>query len=187
MSEESMPVNEEANFESEKSDIQEDYVLTLQAQLKKTQEDYAQTKDLLLRQAADFENYKKRQQRELEDFRKYAIEKTIKELIPVIDNFDRALVAAAAPDTSLKTILDGVKMVADQFRLVLENQGIKGVSSLGQLFDPAKHEAISERETDEVKPGTVVEEYQKAYFLQDRLVRPAMVVVAKAKTVISGS
>lgn len=140
-------------------------------------DEVAKLKDQLLRTAADFDNYRKRQRREMDDVKKYAAEKVLLEMLPVLDNMERAL---NADKSDKDTLMKGLKMVADQFRTVLDNQGAKPFESVGQMFDPTKHEAISEREDDKAKPGTVLEEFQRGYMLGDRVVRPAMVVVAKA-------
>jgi len=144
----------------------------------KLKDDLAKAKDALLRTAADFDNFRKRQRREMDELKKFAGEKVLLDLVPVLDNLTRALQASAqAKDPS--TLLQGVKMVADQFRSALESHGLKGFESVGQAFDPQKHEAISEREDPSAAPGTVVEEFQRGYMLNDRVARPAMVVVAK--------
>lgn len=142
------------------------------------QEDLAKTKDALLRTAADFDNFRKRQRREMDDLKKYAAEKVLLELLPALDNLQRAVAAAGQAGES-DSLIKGVKMVADQFKAALENQGLKGFDSVGQKFDPMRHEAISEREQEGATPGNVVEEFQKGYMLHDRVARPAMVVVAK--------
>ena len=142
-------------------------------------EELTKTKDALLRTAADFDNFRKRQRREMDDMKKYAAEKVLLELLPALDNLQRALAAAGQSNAESKSLVDGVKMVAEQFRSALENQGLKAYVSVGQKFDPQKHEAISEREQEGTEAGTVVEEFQKGYMLHDRVARPAMVVVAK--------
>ena len=133
-------------------------------------------KDQLLRTAAEFDNYRKRQKREFDELKAYAGEKVLLTLIPVLDNLDRAL--SAAPDKK-DPVINGVKMVADQFRQSLESHGVKKFEAVGKPFDPARHEAIQEREAADVAPGSVVEEFQSGYMLGERVIRPAMVVVAK--------
>lgn len=147
--------------------------------LAEAQAEISRMKDQLLRTAAEFENYKKRTRREMEETRAYAAEKLLLQMIPVLDNFDRALSVVQNVPEGAQSFVNGVKMVADQFRNSLEQQGAKRYVSVGQPFDPSRHEAVSERETSEQRPGTVVEEYQSGYTLADRVIRPAMVVVAK--------
>jgi molecular chaperone GrpE len=139
----------------------------------------ASLNDQLLRTAAEFDNFKKRARREMDETRVYAAEKLLLQLIPVLDNFERALAATQILPEGSQAFVSGVKMVADQFRASLEQQGVKRYVSLGQPFDPSRHEAVSEKESEDAKPGTVLEEYQAGYTLGDRVIRPAMVVVAK--------
>lgn len=136
----------------------------------------SRVKDQLLRTAAEFDNYRKRQKRELDELKQYAGEKVLLTLIPVLDNLDRAV--SAAPDKK-DPVVNGVKMVADQFRQSLESHGVKKFESVGKPFDPSRHEAIQEREAADMAAGTVVEEFQSGYTLGERVIRPAMVVVAK--------
>lgn len=135
-------------------------------------------KNRMLRAVADLENYRKRSAREKEDMRKYGIDRVVLELLPVLDNLERALEHAdkSADNT---TIVDGIRMVQRQFVGALEKHGVKGFDSKGEMFDPQKHEAIQQVETAEHETGTVLEEYQKGYYLHERLIRPALVVVAR--------
>lgn len=145
------------------------------------EEERDEVKGRMMRVAADLENFRKRTAREREDMRKYGIDKVILELLPVLDNLERALQHAEnnAEDNS---ITEGVRMVYRQFLTALEKHGVKSFESKGDAFDPQKHEAIQQVETDEHDTGTVLEQYQKGYFLHDRLIRPAMVSVAKKVT-----
>lgn len=130
-----------------------------------------------MRAQADFDNYKKRQQREMQEQVKYSNEKLLRDLIPVVDNLERAVAASqAAGETG--QLAGGVKLVLKQFEDTLARFGVVAFSALGQRFDPAKHEAVSSREDVSVPAQTVVEEYQRGYLLNERLVRPSMVVVA---------
>ena len=137
-------------------------------------------REQLLRVAADFDNFKKRSRRELGDAVKVAREDLLRDLLPVFDNLERAsLHAGTATDT--KALADGISMVQRQFLDVLGRLGIERVASVGQPFDPAVHEAVQHLETDEFPPGAVANELQAGYRMGDRVLRPAMVVVAKAK------
>lgn len=140
------------------------------------EERVAELKDQLLRLAADFENFRKRARREQEELRKYGIDTTVRELLPVLDNLERALKHAADDDP----MAQGVNMVAKQFRDVLERFGVVGFQSVGQPFDPERHEAMGQAPGGDVEPGTVLEEMEKGYTLHDRLLRPAKVIVAAA-------
>jgi molecular chaperone GrpE len=152
--------------------------------LDQTQKEAASMRERLLRTTADFENFKKRVSREKQDAIRFANEGLLKDLLPVLDNLDRSVVAmrdaaAAGTDGSTTAVLiDGVAMVARQFTDTLGKLGVKGFAALGERFNPALHEAVSTRDDKTVPRDTVVEEYQKGYLLHDRLVRPAMVVVS---------
>jgi molecular chaperone GrpE len=137
-------------------------------------------RDQLLRVAADFDNYKKRSRRELGDAVKVAREDLLRELLPVFDNLERAS-SHAETTTDTKALAEGIAMVQRQFVDVLGKLGIERISSVGQPFDPAVHEAVQHLETSEFSPGSVAAELQAGYRTGDRVLRPAMVVVAKAK------
>ena len=133
-----------------------------------------------MRSAADFDNFRKRSRKELEDTRKAGREELLKDLLPVFDNLERAMTSAERA-TEVKPVSDGLKMVLRQFIDTLGRSGITKVPTIGQQFDPGLHEAIQQVETDEQPPGTVVAEVQPGYLQGDRLIRAAMVVVAKPK------
>ena len=131
-------------------------------------------RDRYLRTLADFENFRKRSEREKEDFRRYALVGVIRDLLPVIDNFDRALEHAEEGDEFHK----GVALIYKQLFDVLQRHGLKTISESGVRFDPNIHEAVVREEDPSVPSHTVVAILQKGYFLHDRLLRPAMVKVA---------
>jgi molecular chaperone GrpE len=139
--------------------------------------------DRLLRAHAEMDNLRKRTERDKEDATKYAITKFARDLLGVGDNLQRALAAvpAEAPeaDPALKSLIDGVSMTEREFSNVLERNGVKRMDASGQPFDPHQHQAMVEIEQPDVAPGTVVQVYQEGYSLGDRVLRPAMVVVAK--------
>ncbi|GAC1544705.1 MAG: hypothetical protein NVS3B10_08840 [Polyangiales bacterium] len=137
-------------------------------------------KDQWMRSAADFDNFRKRSRKELEDTRKAGREELLKDLLPVFDNLERAMTSAERA-TEVKPVSDGLKMVLRQFIDTLGRSGITKVPTIGQQFDPGLHEAIQQVETDEHPAGTVVAEVQPGYLQGDRLIRAAMVVVAKPK------
>ena len=160
-----------------------DEVTSLKAQLelsqqlgRETQKKLEDVHDRWVRAAADLENYKKRSQRERDEVQKFGVEKLVKDLLPVLDNLDRALAAAAADDP----LVAGVKLVRSSFEQALARHGVKGFSAMGQPFDPARHEALMQVPTAEVPPGTVALEHARGFTLHERLVRPAMVGVAVA-------
>lgn len=148
--------------------------------LEQAKAESAKLRDQLLRTAADFDNYRKRSRREVDDAYKKGAEELLRALLPVFDNLERAVVHAEQT-TDARAIAEGVKMVLKQFNDSLERVGIKRVGGVGQPFDPLVHEAIQQVESDEHPAGTVVAEVQPGYSFGDRLVRAAMVVVARPK------
>lgn len=136
----------------------------------------SETKDRLLRLAADFDNYKKTSQREQLNTIKFANENLIANLLPIIDNLEQAVAAQVGEKNN---VVLGVEMVLKQFKDLLEKLGVEVFSAQGQMFDPARHEALGQKEDDSVPEGFVLMEYQKGYLLHQRLLRPARVMVAK--------
>ncbi|HVR88867.1 MAG TPA: nucleotide exchange factor GrpE [Candidatus Limnocylindria bacterium] len=136
------------------------------------------TRDLQ-RLAADFANYRKRNDAERVEFAKFAKADLIAKLLDVLDGYDRAL--ATVPDEAKKQPwVEGMWLVERKLRSILEAEGLEPIDSLGKPFDPYVHEAVSHVESEQ-PDGTVIEEFQKAYRLHDRVIRPALVAVAKAK------
>ena len=145
--------------------------------LTEAQEAIAELNERIVRLTADFDNFRKRAQREKDEARQFANQGLLEKLLPVLDNFEMALTAVKDADPSVR---DGVQMILDQLLGVLRESGVEPVDAMGQPFDPNLHEALSQEETTEVEEGTVVQQVQRGYKLNDRLVRPARVVVAKA-------
>jgi molecular chaperone GrpE len=139
----------------------------------------AQYYDQLVRTMADMENFKKRAARERQDAIKYANEALLESIIPVLDNFEAALAAANAPNTSVQSLQSGVNMIQTQLKSAMSEAGLEEIDAAGRPFDPNIHEAISQQETDEVPEGQVVQQVRKGYKLKERLLRPASVIVAK--------
>jgi len=137
----------------------------------------AAAEDRLLRLAAEFENYKKRVQREKANALKYAEENIVKELLPFLDNLERAI-EQGSTEVDNQGLLEGVVMTRDGLLATLQKFGLRPVESLGKPFDPHLHEAISLEGSDELPPNHVLQEYQKGYMLKDRLIRPAKVIVS---------
>ncbi len=145
----------------------------------------AKMKEQWMRTAADFDNFRKRSRRELEDTRKAGKEDLLKEFLPVFDNLERAI-QSAQKSTDVKGVAEGLAMVLRQYTDTLARGGITKVTTVGAQFDPTHHEAIQQVETDEHPPGTVVAEVQPGYAQGERLIRAAMVVVAKPKSSAGG-
>lgn len=136
--------------------------------------------DKLLRTTADFDNFKKRAARERQDAITYANEKLLQKLIPVLDNFDMALSAAAAAPAAAQSLQTGVNMIFQQFRSALIESGLEEIDAANQLFDPNFHEAVSQQESSQVPEGHVLQQLRKGYKIRERLLRPATVIVAKS-------
>jgi molecular chaperone GrpE len=134
-------------------------------------------RDRYLRLAAEFENYKKRTQRDQEEFGKYANERLLKELLPVLDNLQRAL-QHANQSGGINGLVQGVELTCKQYLEVLSRFGVRPILSVGLPFDPALHQAVATVETKGHAPHTIVEEHEKGYYLHDRVLRPASVTVA---------
>jgi molecular chaperone GrpE len=145
---------------------------------KETLDRLKETHDRQLRAVADLDNYKKRAARERGEVEKFAIEKLIKELLPVLDNFDRALEHAASAGGD--ALVQGVAATRKLFEDTLGKFGVKAFSAKGQAFDPTRHEAVQRVETNDVPPNSVAQEVVRGYHLHERLLRPAIVVVATA-------
>ena len=139
--------------------------------------------DRLLRAHAEMENLRKRTDRDKEDTAKYAITKFAREVLGVGDNLQRAIAAvpagAADADPALKALVDGVAMTEREFLNVLDRHGVKRIDPEGEPFNPHQHQAMTEIENPEVPAGTVVQVFQPGYVIEDRVLRPAMVVVSK--------
>lgn len=146
----------------------------LEAKEKEANENY----DRYVRQVAELENFRKRANRERDEAIRFANEALVKDLLPVVDNLERA-VAHAKDGGNGKPLVEGVEMVLRGFFDTLAKHGVVPIAAVGQRFDPEKHEAMAQIESGTYEPDTVVEEYHKGYLLRDRLLRPALVSVAK--------
>jgi molecular chaperone GrpE len=148
--------------------------------IKATQAEAAKNFDLYLRSRAEIDNLKKRFQREKEDLSKFANEVLIKQLLPVIDNLEKALEHAEGKN-ALDALKEGVRLTLKGLKDVLIKEGLEEVKAEGSPFDPNYHEALMQKEDDSVPAGTVLQACQTGYLLNERLVRPALVVVSKGK------
>jgi molecular chaperone GrpE len=138
--------------------------------------------DKVLRSYADLDNMRKRVEREKEDTAKYAITKFARDIVNVADNFERAILSVPAEakvgNAALNSLIDGVSLTEREFLNVLERHGVKRVAPQGEPFNPHHHQAVMEQPNLEVAPGTVLQVFQPGYLIDDRVLRPAMVVVA---------
>ena len=155
--------------------LDQDEVTTLQAELEKQKSLVEEHNDRYKRLQADFENLRRRTRQEKEDLSIVVAQNFILDLLPVVDNFERALGSGAAQDAA--QVLQGVDMIHRQFIQVLEKCGMTQVEALGKIFDPQMHEAVMRVEDAEQADGTVVEELQKGYAVRGRVIRPSMVKV----------
>jgi molecular chaperone GrpE len=138
----------------------------------------AKLRDQLLRTAADFDNFRKRTRREVDDAQKRGRETAVKELLPVFDNFERAITHAESTSEA-KSVAEGLRIVLKQFLDTLDKMGIQRINAVGQPFDPSLHEAIQHMESADHPAGVVLYDVQPGYRMGDHLVRAAMVVVSK--------
>ena len=157
--------------------------MTKQELLKKltdSQEEAEKNYDLYTRTYAEMENIKKRGIKEREELAKYANESLIKEILPVLDNLDKAI-SHAQNDENSPALLEGLELTRDGLMKVLQKAGLNEVGALGKPFDPSFHESVSQQIDDTVAPGHVIMELQKGYLLNGRLVRPSMVVISQGE------
>jgi molecular chaperone GrpE len=168
----------EERTDASESDKEKKEIEELKKKLEEKEKEAKENYDRLLRSAADFENYKKRAAKEKEDWIKFANEDVIKAVLPFIDNLERA-VNHSEKTEDFKSLVEGIRLTIQQLLKTLNKFGVSRIESLGKPFDPNVHEAMLLVETDEHKPNHVVQEFQKGYLLNDRLLRPATVSVSK--------
>jgi len=171
-------VREPEHEEHRKKKRKEDAIEELKANLEGKEKEIDELKERLLYQQADFENFKKLKAKEKQEVLRFGNETLIKELLPVIDNLERAIEHAGKTDEA-KAIVEGVALTLNGFLKVLEKFDVSRVEAKGMKFDPNLHEAVYQEVSDQVEPGTVIGEFQKGYLMDGRLLRPSMVSVAK--------
>jgi molecular chaperone GrpE len=150
-----------------------------QAEIESLRQEVQDKQDRLLRALAETDNVRRRAQRDREDYVKYATESLLRDLVPVLDNLDRALTAARTAGVG-GNVVEGVELIQREMLRVLERAGLARYSAVGQPFDPARHEAIARVVSGETAPDTVVHETAPGYLLHGRVLRPALVAVAAA-------
>lgn len=202
--EEDKPVDQKKQFEESKAgspegkgpaaveeapaESPEKVIETLRAGYEKKEQEAKEAQERFMRTLADFDNYKKRTQRDQADALKYANEKFIKELLPVIDNLERAL-AHSRETRDFDRMMEGVELIHKQLLSTLGKFGVAPIESLHQPFDPFLHQSIGQVEVEEgsdAEENQVVGETQKGYHLNDRVLRPSLVLIAKKKAPPSG-
>ena len=161
------------NMESKEVDVE-----FLQGQLEKLQEQSKVSLDKVVRAQAEMENLRKRAARDVENAHKYALEKFTNELLPIMDSLELGL-SASVKAKNLDDLCKGMELTLEMFNTVMEKFGITMIEPKGEKFNPELHDAVSMQETDDSNSGIIIEVMQKGYTLNGRLIRPAMVVVAK--------
>jgi len=156
----------------------DDAIEELKASIEERDREIGGLKEKLLYQQADFENFKKLKAKEKQEVLRFGNETLIKELLPVIDNLERAIEHAGKTEEA-KAIAEGVALTLNGFLKVLEKFDVSRLDAKGEKFDPNLHEAVYQEESADVEPGTVIAEFQKGYMMDGRLLRPSMVSVAK--------
>ena len=179
-------VSEKSNSGEEKKEACQDQLKEIQAELETAKQEAKETYDRFLRVSAEFENYKKRSAREMDDLRKYANQFLRVEMLAVVDNLERALNSSNGNSSNDKCMADGVNLTLKEILKVFEKFNVKPIESIGQSFDPNFHQAMMQEETDDYPENTVITELQKGYMIHDRLLRPSMVVVAASKAKNTG-
>ncbi len=183
------PLTEEASRSSQEEaegvevdrDTVEKRIARLEDYIKTKEKELGDLQDKYLRLYAEFDNYKKRVLKDQTEFLKYANENIIKELLPVIDNLERAIKHSkeSAGGEDVKKLIEGVELTLKQFTGLLNKFGVTEVPSVGEFFDPTKHQAVSQVESEDLDDNMIIKEFQKGYFYNNRILRPAMVSIAK--------
>ena len=173
---------EQAHLEDvvpEATDAQNETGETIEQQLTKAQGTIKDYWDQMMRLRAEIENNRKRAERDVGNAHKYAMKNFVENLLPVIDSMEMGQIAANADNATLESIREGSALTVDMFVQVLEKNGLEQIDPLGEKFDPERHQAISMIDAENAESNSVIEVMQKGFLLNDRLVRPAMVVVAR--------
>ena len=170
----------DAQEAAELAEPQQDAVAQLQAQIDALTAEKASLYDKLLRRQAEFENYRKRVERERGELYQHGRDDVLLQFLPVVDNFERALSSLETSEGDAEALRHGVELIHKQFKDALSKFGLEAVEAVGQTFDPHVHEAVTTEATDKHKENTVIQEFQRGYRIGDRLLRPAKVKVASS-------
>lgn len=163
--------------EAEQVDLVEENQTDLEKEMENIKQEKQVIYEKMLRLQAEFDNFKKRSQKEKQAERKYKSQDLATELLPAMDNFERALQVESTEETA--SIIDGITMINKQLQEALKSQGIEEIETVNKRFDPNLHHAIMQIEDEELESNIIVEELQKGYILEDRVIRPSMVKVNK--------
>ena len=173
---------EESNADTESGDSPEAEALAnLEAEYEAYKAESEERHDQMLRTIAEFDNSRKRAEREKEESLKYALESFVKELIPTVDSIERAI-QSTKESQDFEALAEGVEMIYKGILSTLEKRGVTPIEAVNEPFDPMQHEAIMHVESEDVPENNVIEEWQKGYMLHNRVIRPSMVSVSKGKS-----
>lgn len=177
--EQEKPAEEEGGLGQPAAEDYSDKLADLEQRLKEKEDEAEALIDRLKRLAAEFENYKKRSAKEKEEFKKFSQQSLVRELLPVVDNLERALLHGK-DNQETADLLNGVKLTLDGLIKCLEKFGVIPFDSIGQPFDPEKHEAMNMAESTEAPPNMIIAEHRRGYIMWKRVIRPSLVTVSKA-------
>jgi molecular chaperone GrpE len=174
-SEEVVEEKRETEVEQKKEPSLEEIVEELRKKLEEKEKEAKEYLDIAQRIKAEFDNYRKRTEKEKAEMISYGQEQVIIELLPVIDNFERAL----ATEGDYNSLREGLELIYRQFKKVLDKFEVREIEAEGQMFDPYKHHALAQEEVEGKQPNEIIEVFQKGYYLKDKVIRPSLVKVAK--------
>ncbi len=170
---------DETSTEESKELTPEDTIILLEVEIEKQKEEISSLKDQYLRKHADFENFRRRMNKEKQDSIKYGNQELLKDLVEVIDNFERAI-KSSNDSQDMESFREGITMIEQQFTNMLKSKwGLEKIEAVGQEFDANMHEALMMEDSEEHEVTTVLEDFQTGYKLRDRIIRPTKVKVAK--------
>ncbi|HHW56231.1 MAG TPA: nucleotide exchange factor GrpE [Clostridia bacterium] len=167
------PPEEEIQKEPQQQMVKE--IEELKQKLQQKEAEAKEYLDIAQRLKAEFENYRKRTEKEKAELIDYGQEIVMLELLPVIDNFERAL----SSEGDYNSLKEGIELIYRQFKKILDKFGVKEIEAEGQIFDPYKHHAVMQEEVEGKQPNEIIEVFQKGYYLKDKVIRPSLVKVAK--------
>ena len=153
----------------------------LEKELQETKYELDEQKDKFIRLQAETDNFRKRLSREKEEFSQYANERLFKELIPIFDNFERAL---EDPSNEIKSLKEGLDMILKQFNTFLEKEKVEPIKAIGEKFNPEFHEALTSEESNDHEEDTIISQFVKGYKINNRVLRPSQVIIAKKPVVV---
>jgi len=171
--------NVESDNSNEEKNNDEGEIEELKNRLKQKEEEANEYLEMAQRLKAEFENYRRRTEKEKADLIEYGKEQVILDILPVIDNFERALETQYDDNGENASYKEGINLIYRQFKGILEKMGVKEIESLGQMFDPYKHHAVMQEEAEGKKENEIIEVFQKGYMFNNKVIRPSMVKVAK--------